>query len=167
LRLHAAARHVRLLRRFHQHAQALQGLAEEARLTEHDLETVVRSRVVAAGDHHAAVGAEVVHREVQLRGGSDTHVDDVSAASHEALHQGCEDARAGKAAVARDGDARCARLGCRAQQLGEAAADAFDESVVEVAVRDGPDVVLTKDMRAHSKVVSLRILARDMGDGAE
>ena len=55
---------------------------------DHHLQTVVIRRVVAAGDHHAAAGIEVVGREIHHRRGHDPDVDHVhpggveAAASH-------------------------------------------------------------------------------------
>ena len=60
-------------------AQRLDVGAEEARLAAHQLEAVVVAGVVAPGDHHAAVGAEVVRGEVEQRRRADADVDDVRA----------------------------------------------------------------------------------------
>ena len=88
-------------------------------LAAHHLEAVVLGRVVAAGDHHAAVGLEVVApRSTACGVGHDADVDDVQARPRAARAQRRGQARRREAAVAADRDAsrrRCGAGTCRAR----------------------------------------------------
>ena len=108
----------------------------------HDLEAVVLGRVVAGGDHHAAVGLQVKHREIEhRRGTTPTSMTSSPDASSPAFTCGV-DARRRDPAVAAERDATGAAL---RQVIADGAAERAGEVVGEVAVGDAADVVLTKD----------------------
>jgi len=125
--------------------------AEEALKTAHDLHAVVFAGVVATGDHHAAVGVQVVHREVELGSRADADIDDARAARDQPRRQCSEDARPREPAVARDRDAGRLFFARRLQELGEPAPDALHERIAEIALGLTTDVVFAKNVRAHAR----------------
>ena len=120
-------------------------------LPDHDLEAVVLGRVVAAGDHHAAV---------ERRGGTPRSRAPASAPrrcrsrrrgrGRPSVQRGVQPRRR-QPAVAADRDAAARRRG-RARARGRARGRGRDQRVVEVAVGDAADVVLAEDARVHAQV---------------
>ena len=82
--------------------------ADRLRLLAHELEPVVVGRVVARGDHDAAVEAEREGREIDALGAAEADVDDVHARVREPAHQRVGELLAGMADVAADRDALAA-----------------------------------------------------------
>ena len=65
----------------------LNRLAMNGALAAHGFETVVVGRIVAAGDHHGAVGLQVPGRMIQHRRWDHANVRDIASGCPEALHQ--------------------------------------------------------------------------------
>ena len=158
LRGHRAARAVRILRAFDTFPQRANGIAEEGAKSAHQLEAVVLGGVVASGDHHGAVGEEVMRREVQERRRSYADVDDIGARGHQPLRQSREEPWARQAAVAGDGDRN--RLtgrgaGAESNVRREGTTDREDELIGEVHVGYAADVVFAKHVRRHRHGVGI------------
>ena len=119
-------------------AQRLDGVAGQGFACQHHFQAVVVGRIVAAGDHHRAVGVELEGGEIHHRGGDAAHVDDVDAALLDAARQRCGKFHAGQAPVAADGDGvLAARGGFRADGV----AYAFNDFGGEGFADDAADVV--------------------------
>ncbi len=80
-------------------------LAGQCLAREHHLQAVVIRRIVAAGDHHRAIGLELEGGEIGHRCGDHADIDDVDAALLYAACQGLCELGAGQAAITSDGDA--------------------------------------------------------------
>ena len=127
-------------------AQLLDLGAVDGALAADDLEAVVLRRIVAGGDHHAAVGAQVKDREVEPRRMDHADVDDVDPGRQQLALEGGMDARRRDPAVPPQRDAAGARVG----EVGAGrAAEVGHEVVGEVALGDATDVVLAKDSGVH------------------
>ena len=107
---------------------------------------------MAPGDHHGAVGTEVVRREIEHRRGPLADVDDIRPGLDEPLHQRSEEPRRREAAVAADRDAErlAARRTLLSEHGAEAAADAMRNRIAQIAVGDSSDVVFAENVTGNS-----------------
>ena len=85
-------------------AQLLDLRAVQRLLAEHHLEAVVARRVVRAGDLQAAVGREMVHREIHHRGRAATDPKDLDAAALQTVRQGLGELGRAQAAIESEAD---------------------------------------------------------------
>ncbi len=127
-------------------AQGLDVGAEEARLAAHHLEAVLVARVVAAGDHDAAVDVQAEDRGVEHGRGADPDLDHVHPALDEAVDEGGKEPVARQATVPSDRDAELLARLARPEDRAEAPAYGARHLVGEVAVGDAPDVVLAETL---------------------
>src|SRR5580700_8307205 len=103
------------------------------------LESVVLGGVVAAGDHHGAVGLQVLRRMVDHRGGDGADVGDVGSDGPETLDQRVAKARGAEAAIASDIYVCAAAV---TSQIGaQTAPELLDVRAKEFRIRNAPDVV--------------------------
>ena len=109
--------------------------ADRARLVADELEPVVVRRVVARGDHDAAVEPERRGREIDVLGAAEADVHDIDAGVVESADQGVGELLAGMADVAADGDA------ARLQPRGIGAADPVDGFRVQFIRNPPADVI--------------------------
>jgi len=89
---------------FDAHAQRLDRLAGECLAAQYHLETVVVGGVVAAGDHHGGMSAQVIGGKIGHRCRHQTEIDHVDTALADALRQCRRERRPGEPAVASDDD---------------------------------------------------------------
>ena len=122
--------------------QVQDGVARQGLATDHDLEAVVVGRVVAAGDGHAAAGAQVEAAEVHHRRGHQADVDDVAACLAQAGDQALGQFRARQAAVAADHDFVQALV---EHQRTDRLADEFRHAGVQALPHHATDVVGAED----------------------
>ena len=123
-------------------AQLLQALAVQRLAAQHHLQAVVLGRVVAAGDLHARLRAQVVGGEVQHRRGHHANVDHGGPGGADAFIQRIAQARPGQPAVATDRDPRhAARYRLRA----EGSADRANRVDRQRAIDNAADVVGLED----------------------
>jgi hypothetical protein len=118
---------------------AVQGLGADQ-----ELEAVVLGWVVAAGDHHGRGGREVVGREVQHRGRDHADVDHLGVDA-QPVGQRAEQPRRVDPRIAADDDRPASRGGLGRQRGPQRA----HGGVIEIAIRDAADVVLSKHGRVH------------------
>ena len=111
-------------------ADRLDVVARQRRVVDHHLEAVVVGRVVAAGDHHAAAGAEVLGGEVRHRRGDHAEVDHVRAGTRAGRRSALRRAR--DRTVARRGRWRTCRVRAPAQREPRACPTARTTSGVSV-----------------------------------
>src|SRR6185312_7160289 len=123
-------------------AQALDVLAEERLLAEHQLEAVVVSGVVRAGDHDAAIDRQRVDGKIEHRRGPKADADDIDAALGEAGDQRADELGRAQAAVAADRHALAARRGDNGR---EGAADRSRILGAERFADDAANVVFAQD----------------------
>ena len=125
-------------------AQTLNRLAGQGFAREHDLEAVVLRWIVAAGDAHARMRAEMMRGEVQHRCRHAADVNDVAAGGIEPTTQRGGQFRTGKAAIATDDhgfNATCTGLAANGM------ADTLDGGRRERLADDAADVVGLEDFR--------------------
>ena len=114
---------------------------------QHGLQSIVVGRVVAAGDHDAAPGLEVLRREVQDRGRHPPDVDDVPAALAQPLDEGREQFGTGVPPVSTHDH----RLHASMVRLGtNRTADPPDDFRREGIADDASDVVGTENPRGKT-----------------
>ena len=119
-------------------SEILDRIAVQRLAGDHDLQSVVLGRVVAAGDHDAAAGLEMLRREIEQRGRHPPDIDDVAAALPHPLDDCREQLGARMPSVA----ARDQRLHAAVVRLGaDRAADPPDDLRGEGVADDAPDVV--------------------------
>ena len=124
--------------------QILDGVTVQRVARQHDLQAVVVGRVVAAGDHDAAAGLQVLRREIEDGARYPSDVDDVAAALAQPLDERRAQLRTGVPPVA----AHDKRPRAPAVCLGaDRAADPPDDVRGQGIADDAPDVVGAKDMR--------------------
>jgi hypothetical protein len=82
--------------------QFLDCLAGQGFATQHDLQTVIVGRVVAAGHHNTGTVIQLVGRKVEYRGGHGPHMDDVASSGHDAPRQRIGQVGAGMPAIVPD-----------------------------------------------------------------
>src|SRR5688572_32744301 len=124
--------------------------AEEGGFALHQLETVFVSWIVAAGDHHATIGVEVMHGEIEQRCGPDADVDHIDACSGQPVRKRVEQSRRRQSAIASDRDGE--RFSFRRlldYGSSKSLARRADEIAREFAICDPSDVVFAKDMRRN------------------
>jgi hypothetical protein len=123
--------------------QVLDRLSRQGVTRHHHLEPVVVGRVVAAGDHHARLRAQMMRCEVGHRRGDHAHVDHVGPRRANAVGQRCAQLGAGEATVATDHDrVAAALLRERPQRL----SDRADDGRRQRAADDAADVVGLEDL---------------------
>jgi hypothetical protein len=138
-------------------AQRQDVVAGERVARQHHFQAVVVGRVVAAGHHDAAAGAEVVGGEVEHRRGDAADVDHVDAAFLQAARQRLGKRRTREPAVAADADGLLAALArLRADRL----ADGLDRGFRQRLVDDAANVVGLEDFLGG------RLRHGDSGEGA-
>src|SRR5690606_30096956 len=109
--------------------------ADRPRLLADHLHAVVVRRIVARGDHDAAVELLVESGEVDDLGADDADIEHVDARVGEAARERRREGRARQADIAPDGHPACA------DELGVSAADAVGDVLVELARDAAADVV--------------------------
>ena len=130
-------------------------LAVDGALADHHLEAVVIARVVAGGDHHAAVGRKVEHRKIEHRGGHHADVHDVAAGGQQTLAEQVAVAVGAQAAVAAQSDALDPLPG----HVGaDGLAQGDHVGVVDVLVHHATDVVFAEYAGVHDLPLSSRCL---------
>ena len=123
--------------------QVPDGAAVQRLARQHDLQTVVVGRVVAARDHDAAARLQVLRREVEHGARHPPDVDDVAAALAQPLHERRPQLRTGVPSVA----AHDQRLHASVVRLGaDRAADPPDDVPGEGIADDAPDVVRAENL---------------------
>ncbi len=107
----------------------------------HRLEAVELARIVAARDHHGAIGLQVEDRIVEHRGGHHAQIDDIAAARLQPAHQRVAQARRAQAGIATQADS----LALVALHVGaEGVAELLHIRVQQFHIGDAADVVLSK-----------------------
>jgi hypothetical protein len=104
---------------------------------------------VAGRDHHAAVGLEVKHREIQPWRVQHAHIRHGEARIHQPRPHDRVDARGRKPAIAAKREVTRARF---TQMLCDGIGQLSHEGIGEILVRDAADVVLAKDSWVHGWV---------------
>src|SRR5690606_31328746 len=118
--------------------QGADRLARQRLTGQHHFQAVVIGRIMAAGDHDAALGAQMVGGEIDHGGRHHAEVDDVDAGFADAARQGGGEFRAGQATIVADADFRLsARCRFRAQRM----ADGFDDLGSQGLADDATNVI--------------------------